>query len=161
MQIGMNIANPRDSLVRHMVGRLILPVWRCPMCQMALLVVLLCLLAGCTRGSTPRRPAPPSPVADPTLRPFPYDPTTPAQNVPERPRTPPPAAPVRKAPPPSSNAPADTPAAAPSLQPHTPLSTPSPTDCCRICHQGKPCGDTCLADAEPCYSPPGCACAGH
>ena len=30
--------------------------------------------------------------------------------------------------------------------------------CCRICLQGKACGDSCIAAELTCQSPPGCAC---
>lgn len=30
--------------------------------------------------------------------------------------------------------------------------------CCRICLQGKACGDSCIASELTCQSPPGCAC---
>jgi len=30
--------------------------------------------------------------------------------------------------------------------------------CCRVCDEGKPCGDTCIAEHLPCNAPTGCAC---
>ena len=30
--------------------------------------------------------------------------------------------------------------------------------CCRVCNEGKPCGDICIAENLPCDIPPGCAC---
>ena len=32
--------------------------------------------------------------------------------------------------------------------------------CCKICHKGKACGDTCIARSKTCTQPPGCACDG-
>ena len=32
--------------------------------------------------------------------------------------------------------------------------------CCKICHQGKACGDTCIAIQDTCRVGPGCACDG-
>ncbi|MFZ6183727.1 hypothetical protein [Nannocystis pusilla] len=44
-------------------------------------------------------------------------------------------------------------------------STPEPTpdaspagSCCRMCHKGKACGNTCIARDKVCHTPPGCAC---
>ncbi len=31
-------------------------------------------------------------------------------------------------------------------------------ECCKICHKGKACGDTCIARDKDCHKPPGCAC---
>ncbi|WP_299443847.1 hypothetical protein [uncultured Rhodospira sp.] len=50
------------------------------------------------------------------------------------------------------------------------LSTPIETDgpgfetaraCCKICHKGKACGDSCINRAYTCHRPPGCACNGY
>lgn len=30
--------------------------------------------------------------------------------------------------------------------------------CCKICSQGKACGDTCIAKTDTCHSATGCAC---
>ncbi|MDC0721287.1 hypothetical protein [Nannocystis bainbridge] len=30
--------------------------------------------------------------------------------------------------------------------------------CCRMCHKGKACGNTCIARDKTCRTPPGCAC---
>lgn len=32
--------------------------------------------------------------------------------------------------------------------------------CCKICHKGKACGDSCIARDRVCRQPPGCACDG-
>jgi hypothetical protein len=32
--------------------------------------------------------------------------------------------------------------------------------CCKVCHKGKACGDTCIARDKECHLPPGCACDG-
>lgn len=45
--------------------------------------------------------------------------------------------------------------------PPTPEPTPdaSPAgSCCRMCHKGKACGNTCIARNKVCHTPPGCAC---
>jgi hypothetical protein len=36
---------------------------------------------------------------------------------------------------------------------------PSKT-CCRVCKEGKPCGDTCIARTSTCRTSGGCACQG-
>lgn len=45
-----------------------------------------------------------------------------------------------------------------------PIEDAVPTDrvlaCCRICTQGKACGDTCIARDKICHVGPGCACDG-
>ena len=33
-----------------------------------------------------------------------------------------------------------------------------PEACCKHCHKGKACGNTCIARDEQCQRPPGCAC---
>jgi hypothetical protein len=33
-----------------------------------------------------------------------------------------------------------------------------PEVCCKICHKGKACGDTCIARDKACTLAPGCAC---
>lgn len=40
-----------------------------------------------------------------------------------------------------------------------PVHTPT-TTCCRHCHKGKACGNSCIAADEHCDAPPGCACDG-
>jgi hypothetical protein len=30
--------------------------------------------------------------------------------------------------------------------------------CCKTCHKGKACGDSCIAKDRRCHQPPGCAC---
>lgn len=32
--------------------------------------------------------------------------------------------------------------------------------CCKVCKEGKPCGDTCIAKSETCHVGTGCACSG-
>lgn len=32
--------------------------------------------------------------------------------------------------------------------------------CCKVCKDGKPCGDTCISKTETCHVGSGCACAG-
>lgn len=32
--------------------------------------------------------------------------------------------------------------------------------CCRICREGKACGDTCIERSDTCHVGPGCACNG-
>jgi len=32
--------------------------------------------------------------------------------------------------------------------------------CCKRCHKGKACGDSCISRKEVCRKPPGCACDG-
>jgi hypothetical protein len=32
--------------------------------------------------------------------------------------------------------------------------------CCKVCKEGKPCGDTCIAKTDVCHTSGGCACAG-
>ena len=35
---------------------------------------------------------------------------------------------------------------------------PEPEPCCKICHKGKACGDSCIARDKDCTVAPGCAC---
>lgn len=35
-----------------------------------------------------------------------------------------------------------------------------PNGCCRVCREGKPCGDSCIARDKQCNAGPGCACSG-
>lgn len=37
---------------------------------------------------------------------------------------------------------------------------PAPEECCKVCHKGKACGDTCIARDKICRAGPGCACDG-
>lgn len=37
---------------------------------------------------------------------------------------------------------------------------PSGGKCCRVCKEGKPCGDTCIARTSTCRTSGGCACSG-
>lgn len=39
-------------------------------------------------------------------------------------------------------------------------SSPAPSRCCRTCHSGRACGNTCIAANRECHTPPGCACDG-
>lgn len=32
--------------------------------------------------------------------------------------------------------------------------------CCKTCHKGKACGNSCIARNKQCHQPPGCACDG-
>jgi len=32
--------------------------------------------------------------------------------------------------------------------------------CCKVCHQGQACGNSCISKALTCHQPPGCACNG-
>jgi hypothetical protein len=36
----------------------------------------------------------------------------------------------------------------------------APRECCKICHKGKACGDSCISRDKDCHKPPGCACDG-
>lgn len=36
----------------------------------------------------------------------------------------------------------------------------SSSGCCKVCTQGKACGDTCISNSYNCNTPPGCACNG-
>ena len=38
--------------------------------------------------------------------------------------------------------------------------TPLGVACCKICHAGKACGDTCIARDKECHKGRGCACDG-
>jgi hypothetical protein len=31
-------------------------------------------------------------------------------------------------------------------------------ECCRVCHKGKACGNSCISREKSCHQPPGCAC---
>lgn len=33
-------------------------------------------------------------------------------------------------------------------------------ECCKVCNEGKACGDTCIFQGDTCYEEPGCACNG-
>jgi len=37
---------------------------------------------------------------------------------------------------------------------------PRPPGCCKVCHKGKACGNTCIRRSATCHQPPGCACDG-
>jgi hypothetical protein len=37
---------------------------------------------------------------------------------------------------------------------------PSAEECCKVCHKGKACGNSCIARDKICHQPPGCACDG-
>ena len=48
-----------------------------------------------------------------------------------------------------------------SAEPSTTLSdAPGKPVCCRLCLQGKACGDSCIASDLTCQAAPGCACDG-
>ena len=32
--------------------------------------------------------------------------------------------------------------------------------CCKVCHAGKACGNSCISRDKQCHQPPGCACDG-
>jgi hypothetical protein len=51
-------------------------------------------------------------------------------------------------------------AAAPSLALDTapPMLELAPRECCKVCHKGKACGDSCISRDKDCNKPPGCAC---
>ena len=42
----------------------------------------------------------------------------------------------------------------------TGLSTATAQTCCKICHKGKSCGNTCISREKICHVAPGCACDG-
>lgn len=35
-----------------------------------------------------------------------------------------------------------------------------PGGCCKVCKEGKPCGDTCISKSDTCHVGAGCACQG-
>lgn len=35
-----------------------------------------------------------------------------------------------------------------------------PNSCCKICKEGKPCGDSCINKSDTCHQGAGCACQG-
>jgi hypothetical protein len=37
-------------------------------------------------------------------------------------------------------------------------TTSSAQECCKICHKGKACGNSCISRDKSCHQPPGCAC---
>jgi hypothetical protein len=48
---------------------------------------------------------------------------------------------------------------APAMTP-LPMSTAeAPQQCCRMCQEGRPCGDGCISANKQCTKPQGCACA--
>jgi hypothetical protein len=47
----------------------------------------------------------------------------------------------------------------PSARP-TGFTTYTAPQCCRICHKGKACGNTCISRDKICHVGPGCACDG-
>jgi hypothetical protein len=54
------------------------------------------------------------------------------------------------------------PPAAASETPNDPDSgwQSAPQECCRVCHKGKACGDSCISRSKTCHKGPGCACDG-
>jgi hypothetical protein len=51
-------------------------------------------------------------------------------------------------------------AAAPSLALDTApqMLELAPRECCKVCHKGKACGDSCISRDKDCNRPRGCAC---
>lgn len=49
---------------------------------------------------------------------------------------------------------------APQGKPDSGRSVSMGSPCCKICRQGKPCGDSCIARNRTCHKGPGCACGG-
>lgn len=51
-------------------------------------------------------------------------------------------------------------ATAPSLalEPTLEAVDVAPRECCKVCHKGKACGDSCISRDRECHKPPGCAC---
>lgn len=48
-----------------------------------------------------------------------------------------------------------------SAEPHAyGVEEPAPLECCKTCHKGKACGDSCISKEKQCNKPPGCACDG-
>jgi len=41
-----------------------------------------------------------------------------------------------------------------------PKAFPTQAGCCKICREGKACGNTCISRDKMCHQPPGCACDG-
>lgn len=58
--------------------------------------------------------------------------------------------------------PADTPVPPPPPPPAPTLPPPPPPQqtCCKVCHTGKACGNSCISRSYTCHQPPGCACNG-
>ncbi|MHB0874531.1 MAG: LysM peptidoglycan-binding domain-containing protein [Anaerolineae bacterium] len=99
------------------------------------------------------------PTATVTSTPEPLPPTdTPAPEVPTDTPVPPAAV--------DTPAPVETPTveAAPTPEPaatSVPAPTPVPQQtCCKVCHTGKACGNSCINRNYTCHQPPGCACNG-
>jgi hypothetical protein len=52
-------------------------------------------------------------------------------------------------------------ASAGAWDPRVPAAdTAAGAGCCRICTQGKACGNSCISREKQCHQPPGCACDG-
>ena len=51
-------------------------------------------------------------------------------------------------------------ATAPSLalEPTSQAVETAPRECCKVCHKGKACGDSCISRDKDCHKPRGCAC---
>ena len=67
----------------------------------------------------------------------------------------------------SATTPTTTPAPSPPTSPTSSTGPPpgnppptTPSRCCRVCTQGKACGNTCISVNFQCRTPPGCACNG-
>jgi hypothetical protein len=46
------------------------------------------------------------------------------------------------------------------VHPLTDQAGATPAQCCKICHKGKACGDTCISRQDTCHVGQGCACDG-
>jgi hypothetical protein len=46
------------------------------------------------------------------------------------------------------------------IHPLTEQAGATSAQCCKICHKGKACGDTCISREDTCHVGPGCACDG-
>jgi hypothetical protein len=66
---------------------------------------------------------------------------------------------VAGTPAPTGSAPLSEPANRCQSLSHSSLSE-LPAACCKVCHQGKACGNTCIARDKICHVGPGCACDG-
>lgn len=38
------------------------------------------------------------------------------------------------------------------------LASCQTNDCCKVCDEGKACGDSCISESYTCHQDPGCAC---
>ena len=53
-------------------------------------------------------------------------------------------------------------ASAPTPDPSSPtlMAANDDQECCKVCHKGKACGNSCIARDKQCHQPAGCACDG-